>query len=1035
MVQFPFKILIPQRPSYLVSRPRLTELLGSIIERRLITLSAPAGYGKTSLLIDFANDTRVLPICWYTLDEYDQDPWTFLSYLAAAVGRQFPGTTRQTAALLEGESRSSFTAVAATLVREIYDVGRDFMIVVDDWHLVDHVSEINEVVAQLLLHCPNCHLILASRIYPSLPNLMLLAARRQMSGLDEEHLRFTPVEISAVLGAEYHTTVSEKQAERLAEQSNGWITGILLGVQVTGMRGLEPGLPDARAERQIYRFLAEQVLDRQPPDIRRFLLESALLEDLTAESCATVFGRVDAPDVLDTLLRQHLFVTEIKPGVLRYHPLFREFLHEHYRSTEPELYRATARRVADEYARQEHWALAFETYIIAGHMAGARHVTLHGGAQLYASGRLQTIERWFSILPLDELDAPLLCLHARVLLDRGRSHEAQALADLAGARMRPEDEIAVLLLQAQIGRIRGKYERALEITRRVLAADIDPAQRASALRTAAICQHRLGHSEEAFRGFNEALQIERGRGDLYAVAMLQVDLGVCHTNGGALVDAVEHFSHADSHWALIGNTGLRALSLNNKGVLLHQLGHHREALTTLENALECARDASVTTYQAMALVSLGDLYVDLEVWSEAEQAYAEARRLGGNAYLTNYLPVAGVRLLVRQRQYEAAVAALRRCADAVAEQHPIEMLLLRGSIACGLQRPAEAQDALACIEQMGLQARSPLESARARLIQAQILVTTRPEAPALMIAALQDASNLSEESNSDAALVADALPLGQLLRHAVAAGWSQASDWLRRHQELRRIGQTLMRVPGRPELIVHVLGSDGIVLDDKPVDIGWLKAREVLHYLLAHPRGASAEVVREAIWPDLSLDSSRNALKTAIHQLRARLPRDLILTQGRMLYLLNRDVVDLSYDLEQFLALLDRQPANLDTLERALDLYKGPYLVWSDSVWSDDIRTLVAQRFHNALRTAAELYEQEGLYLDALSMYQRLLVVDDLDEAAHTGVMRCQVRLGNRAAAIGQYQELRRVLDHQLGLDPGRSSEAERIYIELLALS
>jgi DNA-binding SARP family transcriptional activator len=363
------------------------------------------------------------------------------------------------------------------------------------------------------------------------------------------------------------------------------------------------------------------------------------------------------------------------------------------------------------------------------------------------------------------------------------------------------------------------------------------------------------------------------------------------------------------------------------------------------------------------------------------------------------------------------------------------MQLLRGLIACGLQRFAEAEDAVRRIEQSTLEARRPLDLARARLIQAQILATTRPESPAPMLAALQEANMLGQEGGTDAALVADAMPLGQLLRHAAAAGWPYASDWLRRQQELRWIGQMLVRAPGRPVLVVHALGSDEIVLDEKPVDIGWLKAREVLHYLLAHPRGASAEVLREAIWPDLGSDGSRNALKTAVHQLRARLPRDMITTQGRTLYRLNREVADISYDLEQFMALLDVEPTNPDILERALDLYKGPYLAWSDSTWSDEIRAHVAQRFLYGLRTAAELYEQDGLYLDALNMYHRLLAVDDLDEAAHTGVMRCQVRLGNRAAAISQYQALRRILDHQLGLDPGRSSEAERIYLDLLTAS
>src|SRR3712207_6157797 len=97
MAQFPHKIVVPQRPPYLVARPRLLDLLRTIVERRLITLSAPPGYGKTSLVTDFATDQPPLPICWYTLDRFDEDPWVFLGYLRAAVAHVFPGATEGTA--------------------------------------------------------------------------------------------------------------------------------------------------------------------------------------------------------------------------------------------------------------------------------------------------------------------------------------------------------------------------------------------------------------------------------------------------------------------------------------------------------------------------------------------------------------------------------------------------------------------------------------------------------------------------------------------------------------------------------------------------------------------------------------------------------------------------------------------------------------------------------------------------------------------------------------------------------------------------
>src|SRR5919199_4601748 len=116
MVDFLYKVLVPQRPTYLVSRSRLNELLSIIADRRLITLSAPAGYGKTSLLVDFAA-TSPLPLCWYALDSSDRDPWVFLDYLAASIEHRFPGATRQTAEMLAGHSRTSFAAVLGALTR------------------------------------------------------------------------------------------------------------------------------------------------------------------------------------------------------------------------------------------------------------------------------------------------------------------------------------------------------------------------------------------------------------------------------------------------------------------------------------------------------------------------------------------------------------------------------------------------------------------------------------------------------------------------------------------------------------------------------------------------------------------------------------------------------------------------------------------------------------------------------------------------------------------------------------------------------
>lgn len=1033
MIDFPYKILVPQRPAHLVSRPRLTELLCAIVDRRLITISAPAGYGKTSLLLDFVHADLSLPICWYTLDRFDADPWVFLSYLAAAIDQRFPGATNHTRTLLAGRSHTSLADVVSTLARDIYAIGQNFVLIIDDWHLVDHVTEISESIAHLLLRCPNCRLILASRIYPSLPDMMLLAARRQMSGLDEDLLRFTPNEVAAVVQAECNALISPSQATSLVEQANGWITGILLSFQA---RGSSQAVPlGVVAERHVYRFLAEQVFDLQPAEIRSFLLDSALLDELTPARCDAILERSDSAQLLDTLLRNRIFISEIKSGVLRYHPLFRDFLLEHYRRIDPQRYRTISLRVAATYQQQQQWAQAFDICVAVGDLKAAQRVAAAGCEQLYNGGRLETLERWFAVLPLEELDAALIRYKSLLLLNRGQHHEAQILADLAEARMKPGEEPVVLQLQSQLARFAGRYEQSIELAQRMLAITQDDVQRGAALHLMATCKQRLGRIDQSIEDLQAALAIERQRGDLYAIAMLHHALGLSYEELGQFGLAESYFSQAEAYWSTIDNRGARAMSLNGKGVAQHLVGRYREAYTTLSAALRYARESAIPNYQSTVLVSLGDLYSDLQLWAQAENAYAEARQFGGTSFMMNYLHLAQVRLLLLQHRYEAAKRALDPTPDSTVRRHMGVVQVLRGTCAFGRglydQARTCAQEAIAILEQ----SRSTRDLAQAYLLQAQIIAAETPTDTIPLIDALEQAVKVAGQLSHDALLVAATLSLRDMLRRAEAAGWPKAAEWLQRHQDLLLAAKAIGSDDQRPLLIVRTLGVDQIILNDQPAEIGWQKAREVFYYLIAHPDGATPDALREAIWPDLPSERSRGTLKTAIYQLREKLPRDLIELHGRQIYRINPAIVQIDYDAGRFLEIVNNRAADQETLLNALDLYRGPYLVQSDNAWCVGLRADLEQRYIQALRIAALRYQQRGAYLDSIILYRRILAVDALDEAAYAGVMRCQLAMGNRAAAIDQYHTLRRLLDAELGLDPGQTSEVEQLYQQILMAS
>ncbi|HEU4325216.1 MAG TPA: tetratricopeptide repeat protein [Roseiflexaceae bacterium] len=1036
MVDFPHKVVVPQRPAYLVSRPRLIQQLQAVHERRLVTVSAPAGYGKTSLLVDFASASPALPICWYALDTSDQDQWTFLSYLAAAIEYQFPGATRQTAQLLKDQRDASFSMAVSTLTHDVYNIGRDFVLIIDDWHLVDGQAEIREIVSRLLLRCPQCHLLLASRSYPSLPNMMLLTARREMSSISEYQLRFTSEEAASVLSAEYAVSIQEPLIDTLVTQANGWITGILLSYQSPAVQYQPSPLLSTKSatEQQVYRFMAEQVLHFQPAEVQALLLDSALLEEFTLEQCLSILGHRDARRLLDFILQQHLFISETSPGRWRYHPMFREFLLEHYRSANPEGFRARSLDVAAAYAALGQWQMAFDQYIAADDQRAAQQVIAQSGNELFRNGRLETLERWFGMLNENELPAPLLCLYAQVMVRRGRYQEAQILAERAAARADASEEPAVLLVQAQVARITGRYSQALALAQQLLDVTDDPAERVMGHRITGICLLTQGDTHDAIESQKEALAIARSIGDLHAVAYVQRDLGLCYKAIGMLAAAEDCYTQAAAYWTATNNTGLRALSLNSIGSAQHLAGRYREAHETITSALRAVREVSLPSYESTILSCLGDLFSDLQLWARAQAAYSDARRLGGTAQLMSDLDIAHVQLLLRQREYDEARRALRNMPQSTLQTRAADVLLLRGQIACGLSQYEEAEEICRELFERVGEKRQPMDVARACLLQARVSAGLRPSDIDGLLRPLERAASIAQQLGHSAFLVPETFQMRGVLRRAAAAGWSTAEEWMRRQDDLLLATQALDQDDQRPLLVVRMFGVNEISLNGTPVQIGWQKAREVLYYLLSQPNGAPSDTLREAIWPDMGADRSRETLRAAVYQLRSVLPRDLIELHNRQIYRINRQAARIDSDVEKFLDLLSGSGDSPEALFEAIDLYRGPFLSTTDNQWCLAQRTHLEQRYLAALQSAAAWYEDQQMLLDALNLYQRVLAVNVFDELAHAGVMRCYIGLGNRSAAIGQYQTLSRLLDEELGLYPESSSEVEQLYRSLLAV-
>jgi LuxR family transcriptional regulator, maltose regulon positive regulatory protein len=484
------KLHVPlTRPGFVV-RPRLADRLTEPHQAQLTLVCAPAGFGKTALLADWARRDR-RPVAWLSLDEADNDPARFWRHAAAALDTVRPGVAQQVAALLQGLQRTSFEAVVTALVNELAGVAEELVLVVDDYHLIQ-APQVHQSLEFLLAHLPTClRLVLASRANPPLP-LARLRARGQLVELRERDLRFTPTEAAELLHAAVGPELPQAAVAALADRTEGWVAGLqLAALSLQGRTDIAAFVAGfSGSHRYVLDYLTQEVLDRQPDHLVRFLLETSVLERLHGPLCDAVTGRADSQALLEQVERANLFLLPLDEvrGWWRFHHLFADLLRGRLQQQQPErlpeLHRAAAAW------SQQHGLVddAVRHALAAGDAAwAARLIEQHFDAMLWRSEDV-TFRRWLEALPAELVRSrPRLCLaqaHGALLSGRLEAVEPhladaeRAAAAVAEEPYEPSAGRAVSLLanvpaaiavaRALLARLYGDAERTKGFGRQAL---------------------------------------------------------------------------------------------------------------------------------------------------------------------------------------------------------------------------------------------------------------------------------------------------------------------------------------------------------------------------------------------------------------------------------------------------------------------------------------------------------------------------------------------------------------------------------------
>jgi len=323
------KLYIPPSRSKMVLRSRLIERMNIGQSGKLTLISAPPGFGKTTLVSEWVSSGGRATV-WLSLDEGDNDPTRFLVYLVAAFQKVFPHTGQGVLTLLQSPKPPPTESIVTYLLNEISAISENFTLVLDDYHVIDAES-VENVLAFLLEHMPpQMHLVITTREDPNLP-LPRLRVRGQLTELRVSDLRFSPSEAAEFLNQVMGLNLSADNTAKLEECTEGWVAGLQLAALSMQGRDDIPGFINAFAgdDRYVVDYLVEEVLQSQPEHIQNFLLKTSILDRLSGPLCDTLTDQKEGKELLESMERGNLFVLPLddKRQWYRYHHLFAEVLH------------------------------------------------------------------------------------------------------------------------------------------------------------------------------------------------------------------------------------------------------------------------------------------------------------------------------------------------------------------------------------------------------------------------------------------------------------------------------------------------------------------------------------------------------------------------------------------------------------------------------------------------------------------------------------------------------------------------------------
>jgi len=605
------KFFIPTSRPKLVSRPRLIDQLNTCIYsgRKLILISAPAGFGKTILVSHWVEnlpdedkiDGQPIRVAWLSLDEDDNDPVRFMSYFISALhqNKDFEADLGQGAlSMLQSPQPPSANTILISLINELAVIPEKIIFVLDDYHLVE-AEPIHQALAFLIENLPpQLHLVIATRQDPHLP-LGRLRARSQLTELRAADLRFSTSESAEFLNQIMGLNLSSGDIAELETRTEGWIAGLQLAA--LSMRGREDMQGFIKSftggHRLVLDFLIEEVLEYQEEEIQDFLLRTAVLDRLTGSLCDALTGKEDSQATLEKLDQANLFIIPLddKRRWYRYHHLFADLLRQRLRQTQIEIIPILHHRASEWFKNQGLNREAMKHSLEGRDYHSASELIKAIAIDVILQGEHTTVIGWINALPEEFVkERPYVCvLHARALQLAGDLETSEArLIDAENALDNQNCQV-----DENEDSIRGLIHSCRAYSS-FMIGDLD---------------QTISHAQQALDRLPETATLMRAQTALY--------LGVAYRYKGQLQAALDVYNEILPTAQSLGGNSIAVLCYLHLGNLYSEMAQLHRAKELYEDALDLTErhtgrpDMPFTGY---VYVNIGGI---LRQWNQLEEAY------------------------------------------------------------------------------------------------------------------------------------------------------------------------------------------------------------------------------------------------------------------------------------------------------------------------------------------------------------------------------------------------------------------------------